>query len=62
MHQARPIKGGLDFLAAAHFPTATPQELFDGHAFHMGIEISNLFRNVLQGSFHEVVVAQPNSL
>lgn len=47
MHQVRPIKGGLDFLAAAHFPTATPQGLVDGHSIHMGIEVSNLFRNVL---------------
>lgn len=44
VHQVRPIKGGLDILAAACFPSATPQELVDGHSVHMAIEFSNLFR------------------
>ncbi|MDN6557387.1 MAG: hypothetical protein L0K74_13025 [Acidipropionibacterium acidipropionici] len=44
VHQARPVRGGLDILAAACFPDATPAELVDGHSIHMAIEFSNLFR------------------
>lgn len=47
MHQMRFVKGGVDILAAAHFPAAAPQELVDGHSVHMGIEFSNLFRKAL---------------
>ena len=45
-HQMKFIKGGIDVLTNAYFPTATPQELVDGHSVHMGIEFSNLFWNV----------------
>lgn len=40
---------GLDARAyaqilAACFPSATPQELVEGHCLHMAIEFSNLFK------------------
>ena len=44
-HQMKFIKGGIDVLTNAYFPTATPQELVDGHSVHMGVEFSNLFWN-----------------
>ncbi len=44
VHQMEWIPGGVDILAAACFPSAAPQELVDGHAVHMAIEFSNLFR------------------
>lgn len=47
MHQVKRFKGGLDILAGAYFPSATPQELVDGHSIHMAIEFSNAFRCVL---------------
>lgn len=43
MHQVKKIKGGLDILAGAYFPSATPQELVDGHSIHMAVEFSNAF-------------------
>lgn len=47
MHQVKKLKGGLDILAGAFFPSATPQELVDGHSLHMAVELSNAFRCVL---------------
>lgn len=47
MHQAKTIKGGLDLLAGAYFPSATPQELVDGHSLHMAVEFSNAFLQAL---------------
>lgn len=47
MHQVKKIKGGIDMLAGAYFPSATPQELVDGHSIHMALEISNVFKNVM---------------
>lgn len=46
MHQVK-IKGGIDMLAGAYFPSAAPQELVDGHSLHMAVEISNAFRCVM---------------
>lgn len=48
MHQVKKIKGGIDMLAGAYFPSATPQELVDGHSIHMAVEISNAFKNVME--------------
>ena len=47
MHQVKKFKGGLDILAGAYFPSATPQELVEGHSIHMAVEISNAFRCAL---------------
>lgn len=47
MHQVKKFKGGIDMLAGAYFPSATPQALVDGHSLHMAVEISNAFRCVL---------------
>lgn len=44
MHQVRPSLTGIEIASGAYFPSATPQELVDGHAIHLAIEFSNVFR------------------
>ncbi|ETY72827.1 hypothetical protein [Lactiplantibacillus fabifermentans] len=44
MHQVRPSLHGIEIASGAYFPSATPQALVDGHAIHLAIEFSNVFR------------------
>ena len=44
MHQVRPSLRGIEIASGAYFPSATPQALVDGHAIHLAIEFSNVFR------------------
>lgn len=49
MHQIRPRLHGIYILTAAYFPDAAPDELVWGHAIHLAIEFSNIFREIVKG-------------
>ena len=46
MHQIRPTLHGIEVLSGAYFPSAAPQALVDGHAIHLAIEFSNMFKSM----------------
>ncbi|WP_047999058.1 hypothetical protein [Lactiplantibacillus herbarum] len=47
-HQIKPTADGLELFTAAYFPSATPDELVNGHKIHLAIEFSNIFKYLAQ--------------
>ncbi|WP_125704207.1 hypothetical protein [Lacticaseibacillus daqingensis] len=43
-HQIRPTATGFDAILAAYLPSATPQEIINGHKWHLAVEFSEMLK------------------
>lgn len=43
-HQIRPIATGFDAILAAYLPSGTPQEIINGHKWHLAVEFSEMLK------------------
>lgn len=43
-HQIRPTANGFDAILAAYLPSGTPEEIINGHKYHLAVEFSEMIR------------------